>query len=122
MSVSTITYKNKNMIIVDCSDLNGLKKDEIVATLIEGSKVVAKSDLNNAYVITIIVKTHYNTEIFEAFKNYASVNTKYVKASAIVGLEGMEKIMFSAIKRLTKRDYYIAKSMEDAKDYLADII
>lgn len=119
MRVSKINHKGKEIIVVDCSELTVQHKEEITNCFSEGGKLIAACQPGSALIITIVTNIRFNAEVFEAFKNFASNNTIYVKASAIVGLDGLQKIMFNTIKTLTKRDYYIAKSFEDAKEYLA---
>lgn len=118
MSVSTLKSNGKSIILVDCSNLNLTKKSEIISTLESGSSQIAKSGPKSALVITNVTNTGFDGSINDAFKSYASRNTPYVKASAIVGLSGLQKVMFSAIKALTKREFYISDSINDAIAFL----
>ena len=49
---------------------------------------------------------------------YASHNTPYIKASALVGVSGVQKVVLAAIKALTGRDFYLADTMEEAQEWL----
>jgi hypothetical protein len=55
------------------------------------------------------------------FKDYAVANAKYVKASVLVGLSGTQMIVFSAVKALTKREFHLSPTLNDAKQYLSSI-
>lgn len=53
-------------------------------------------------------------------KEYAQHNTPYVKASAVVGISGWAKVILTAIKTATGRDFHIAVTMEEAKEWLVN--
>lgn len=119
MPVSTITLQGKNIIVVDCSEQSALTKEEIILTLKQGSKAIATFAPNTALVITNVTGTRFSIDAVEALKAYANKNTPYIKASAIVGLrKGVSKIIFNSIISLTKRKFYVATSIDDAKRYL----
>lgn len=130
MPVSKIAFQGKNIIIVDCSqetvNLNPEQdthlNSEIIATLKQGSELIATFTPNTVLVITIISGARFSVAATEAFKEYANNNTPYIKASAIVGLrDGVISIIFNSIKTSTKREFYIATSLDDAKHYIASI-
>jgi hypothetical protein len=119
MGVSQITLDGRKVIYVNCSNISTLEKDVLKRTLDQGNMDIARCGPKAALVITDITNVTFDNEVSELFKSYASKNTPYVKASSIVGLSGLQYIMFSAIKALTKREFYIAKSLEDAKTYMS---
>ncbi|NPV93277.1 MAG: hypothetical protein HPY50_21165 [Firmicutes bacterium] len=116
--IETIVHKGKEIICVDLSDLTVENKAQGIQTLREASKKVAVNPQKSVLIITNVTNLGFDTEVSNAFRKYASDNTPYVKASAIVGLSGLQKVMFSAIKTLTGRDYYLARDIEDAKNWL----
>lgn len=119
--ISTLSVNGKEIILVDCANLDIKHKEETIAILQQASRLVAAKPSKSVRIITDITNLSYNTEIFEAFKRYAADNTAYVLGSALVGLNGLQKVMFNAIKTITRRDYHIASSMEDATSYLTQL-
>ncbi len=95
--------------------MNSEQTQEIVQTLQEASALVAKQPDKSVYIITIVTNVKFNNDMSSAFKQYASANTKYVKESVLVGLGGLQTVVFSAIKALTKRDFHVAGTLEEAK-------
>lgn len=120
MPVSTLLIKGKKVILVDCSMKSVKTNEDVVKTLKQGSEAVAACAKGSALIITDVTERSFDSKVSDEFKAYASRNTPYVKASVMLGLNGMQKIIFNAIITFTKREYYIAKSLEDAKTYLAD--
>lgn len=113
--VSTETIGSKSVIVVDCANMQSEQAREIVDTLRKASALVAEQPEKSVYIITIVTNVKFNNDISNAFKQYASANTKYVKESILVGLSGLQTVVFSAIKALTKRDYHLVGSLDEAR-------
>jgi hypothetical protein len=113
--VSTEKIGQKSVIIVNCENMKSDQTQEIIMTLQQASALVAKQSEKSVYIITIVTNVKFNSDISSAFKQYASANTDYVKESILVGLSGLQTVVFSAIKALTKRDYHLAATLDEAK-------
>ena len=113
--VNTEKIGQKSVIIVNVENMKGEQTQEIVQTLKQASELVAKQPEKSVYIITIVTNVKFNNDISNAFKQYASANTKYVKESILVGLSGLQTVVFSAIKALTKRDYHLVGTFDEAK-------
>lgn len=119
--ISTIWNNGVKMLYVDISNLDIRSKDEIAGILKKASAMVAAEPMKSVLIITDVSNVKYDKVIFEAFKQYASDNTPYVKGSSLVGLNGMQRIMFNAIMSLIKRDIHVASSLDDAKQHLSSL-
>ncbi len=120
MRVKTIQAGKKEVIVVDCSDLNN-EKDVLFDTLKEGSKLVATKGEKSVYIITNVKDSKVDTDVSTAFKQYALANTPYVKESVVVGLNSMQHIIFNVIKILTKRNFQLAGTLEEAVQYMESV-
>lgn len=118
MSASAITVGDKPVVLVDCSEKTPAQLSEVAATLREARNLMASSEENSVYIITDLTKSSFNPELVEEFNDFVAANTKYVKVSVLVGLSDHHKIIVSIFRKMYKRDFYIADSMEDAKAYL----
>jgi hypothetical protein len=119
-SVYEFNYKNKSIF---CLDLSGLKlpdKSKFVKLVEEAKEKIETHPPKSLLVITKVNNTGFDTEIASTIAEYASHNTPYVKASAIVGIAGLQKIILTAIKTITKRDFYLADTMEEAQEWLVN--
>lgn len=63
--------------------------------------------------------TPFNIRAVEEIKAYAKFNTPYVKASAVVGVTGIRRVILEAIIKLTGRAVVSFASEEEALDWLA---
>jgi hypothetical protein len=121
MGVSTITVGSKSVILVDCANKSSEQANEIKMILDKANALVATKPEKSVYIITDVTNLKFNNDMSGLFKDYAVANTKYVKASVLVGLDGLQMIVFSAIKALTKRDYHLSATINEAKDYISKL-
>jgi hypothetical protein len=116
--VYEINYKNKTILCMDISDLKSKDKPEFLEHVGHAKEIISRQPPKSLLVITKVTDTGFDTEIANIIKEYAQHNTPYVKASAVVGIGGWSKIILTAIKTLTGRDFYLADTMEDAQEWL----
>jgi len=62
--------------------------------------------------------TGFDTEVSAVLGEYALHNTPYIKASALIGVSGVQKVVLAAIKALTGREFYLPDSTEDTREWL----
>lgn len=122
MGVSTFIVGNKSVILVDCSYKTIEQIDEIRTTLRNAKELIASSKENSVYLITDVTNTKFNPNIVNEFGDFATSNTKYIKVSVIVGVNESNRIIYNAIKKLTKRNFVLVNSLFEAKKYISSII
>jgi trimethylamine:corrinoid methyltransferase-like protein len=116
--VSFTSHSGKNILIVDVSELKVQNREEIKRIIGHAKEQIQKHPLKSLLIITDVTNTHFDNDIVETFKEYAKHNNPYIKASAVVGLSGMQKVILLAIKKFTGRDFYIASNLKDAEEWL----
>jgi len=63
--------------------------------------------------------TAFDTQIAAIMGEYADHNTPYIKASALVGISGVQKIVFwRNSKQLWGEDFYLTDTIEEAQEWL----
>jgi hypothetical protein len=98
--------------------LQSRDKPEFRKLVAQAKQNIRQYPLKSALVITNVINTGFDTEVSGIIKEYAQHNTPYVKASAVVGISGWSKIILMAIKTVTGRDFYLANTLEEAKEWL----
>jgi hypothetical protein len=116
--VSEIQYKGKSIIHIDVSSLKVHDVEKLQGYVQQAKEEIRKHPPKSLLIITDVSNTYFDIKMAETIKEYTKHNTPYVKASAVVGLFGMQKIVLMTIKAVTRREFYIAQSMEDAKEWL----
>jgi hypothetical protein len=116
--ISSFNYKGKEIFLMDVSHFRLHERTEFKNIVDQTKKVIQGQPLKSVLIITDITDTNFDTDIVATFKEYAKHNNPYIKASALVGLSGMQKVIFYAVKTFTGRDFYIAKDFSDAQEWL----
>ena len=116
--VYELNYEGKKILCMDIAGLQTKDKPEFLKHVKSAKEIIRKQPPKSLLVITKVTNTGFDTEVANIIKEYAQQNTPYVKASAIVGISGWAKIILTAIKTLTGRDFHLADTMEDAQEWL----
>lgn len=112
----TIFHKGKAVFYIDFS---GLKTEpEIAAVIEEGKAFIRSKPPKSVYSLTNIEEMHFNSNIKELFSDFVKGNKEHVKASAVIGVNGMKQILFNGIMKITGRDIRSLNSKEQALDWL----
>jgi hypothetical protein len=52
-------------------------------------------------------------------KRYSAANTPFVKASVVVGIGGLKRVLYQAVVKLSGRNIATLDTVDEAKDWLA---
>ncbi len=118
--VLEFVYKEKNIFCLDLSGLQLADKKEFRELVQSAKEKIQTHAPKSLLVITNITDTGFDTDAAAVVGDYAMSNTPFVKASAVVGSSGMQKIVINAIKVVTGREFFLADSMEEAQDWLVN--
>jgi hypothetical protein len=66
----------------------------------------------------VITNTHFSREVTNAVREYVENNRPYVRASAVVGVTGLQEIIINALKAEAGREIAVFDDLEKAKDWL----
>ena len=94
--------------------------EEAVPLIEECAEQVRKRPLNSVLTLTIAEKGKFNSELVDYLKDLTKGNTPYVKKAAVVGIEGLYKVVISAISIFSKRDFKLFENKEEAVRYLLE--
>ncbi len=69
--------------------------------------------------LTNVKEMHFSNEIRDAFKEFIKGNKPYVKAGAVIGLNGLQQIIYNGLMKMTGREIKSFRNEMEAKDWLA---
>lgn len=102
-------------------DFNGLQtENEIIEVLVESKTEIRSHPIKSMINLANISGMHFNNSIKELFFEFVKGNANYVQHSAIVGVDGIRRIVFNGIMKLSGRDVRCFDSVEDAKKWLVE--
>lgn len=112
-----VKHRGKSIVLADAS--NG-PPDECIELAIALRKMVAQYKPQTALLLVDVSGTKYNDEIVRETITTCKANTPHVKASALIGICGLKRIVLISMIRATGRSFKLFDSREAALDWLAD--
>jgi hypothetical protein len=114
--VNMVTHKGKRILYFD---LSSCKSTELAAIIVEAKKAVAAEKHGSVLALTNVTNTELSKDTSDIVKDFTAHNKPYVKASAVVGVEGLKKIIYNAVMAFSGRQLSAFATLEQAKDWLA---
>lgn len=113
--INFISHDGKEILFLNIAHC---KAAEALKTIDEAKKVIRSTSENSLLVLTDVTDGTFNTEVSEAMKEFAAHNKPYVKASAIVGITGLKRIIFDSVVMFSKRNIRRFDDIDSAKNWL----
>ena len=115
--VEEFTRSGKKFVYIDFSNLK--TNDEISQVINKAKPIISKNSPKSVYTISNFDGSRYDKETKELVATYTKANEPYVVAGAIIGMDGLKKIMASAIFSLSgRKNLTISSSKEEAIQFL----
>lgn len=111
-------HQGKSIFCLDISGLQLADKPEFHRLIELAKDRIRSARPKSLLIITNVSRTGFDSDVARTMQGYAEHNTPYVKASALVGISGIQKVVLTAIKTLTKREFYLANTMDEAIAWL----
>ena len=101
-------------------DLSKIYMKEYIENPFEVIKsVIAKYPANSLYTITNVAGVRFDSELKEILTDYVASNKRYVKYGAVIGMDGIKKIIAQSIIKISGRtNLLFAFSKENAIELL----
>jgi D-mannonate dehydratase len=117
-SLRWITHKGKR--ILD-TDIASQKTEELLDIVKRLTAEIEKESLDSVLCLCNVKGGKTNTEINQALKEFVKYVDPYMKMITVIGLEGLQTIVFNGVLMFTRSKKLTAKkSREEALDWLAE--
>jgi len=93
--------------------------DEFAALLEKARKEIHGRPEHSVLALFDATGALFNMEVVETMKEFVRSNTPYVKAAAVVGIQGLLKVAMQAINIAARRPFMLVNSREEGLDWLA---
>ena len=87
--VSYIYHQGRQILFLDFTNCS---VDEALGIIQEAGPIIREEHENSVLTLTDVTGARYNQEVTQAMKEFAKGNKPFVKAGAVVGLDGMKKV------------------------------
>jgi hypothetical protein len=115
--VKTISHNGKNVIVLD---LSKAEENEILKTLKEASSLICQQAPKSVRILTDVTDANYTKPVSDAIKTFSANNSPYVRASAVIGVEGIRYVLLQTVIVLTRREIKTFPTQAAALNYLAN--
>ena len=113
--IQNINYMGKSILFMD---YKGIETTEVDGLLAESRPIIDAAPPKSLLLLSDFTDANYDTAITGKVRKFAETNTPYVKASALVGITGIKKIIYNGVVRFTGRKMQICENLEEAKKWL----
>lgn len=113
-----ITYKNKKIYF---SNYKGIKPDIYVEQIKKNTRKIidiANKDGEKLLLLNDVSNTYGSDEVLAAFKASAKDVEPVALKSAVIGLTGLQKILYSAVSAFSSLPLKACSTREDALEWL----
>ena len=113
--VSLIEHAGVSILLLDWTTLNLEQIKEMTA---EARVVIHSAPPFSLLILSDFTDTHYDKATADLLSDYAKSNAPFVKASALVGMTGMKKILYNVAARVSGRTFSLHDTRESALKWL----
>ncbi|MGE5606125.1 MAG: hypothetical protein ACM3YE_10615 [Bacteroidota bacterium] len=119
--VEVLNHKGREIVYLDFSNLEIKDWDEFKATIENAKNVIKNYPPASAYTLVNFTNLRFSTQFLAELKELTFHNKPYVKNGAVFGVQGLQKVVFDAVMRITGRDLPIFNSKEEGMDWLSTV-
>lgn len=112
-----IDHKGKKIIL---EDLHDRATSEILEIIKENKKIIRIQPKGSLLELVDVRGSGFDMKVIEAMKEYAAGNAPYSKKCAVVGVDGLKKVVIQGIIAFSGRQFSLFDDMESAKDWLVE--
>jgi hypothetical protein len=116
--ISFLEHRGRPIIVMDFSHLR--PGDEFLASIAEAEAWIASQPAKSILSVFDATGAIYNLEVVAVLKDFTKHNEPFMRASAVVGIEGLLNIALTAISKFSGRTFKTFKDRPSALDWLVE--
>ncbi len=113
-----VQHRGKELYLID---IEGLTPDEVLGLVDGAARDIRGRPLGSVLTLTHVKGVRLENRMIERLRWLADGNKPHVKAAAISGLSPIQRIVLNTVKILTKRDFHLFDTQDEAKAFLASL-
>lgn len=116
--ISVVEHRGKQIMVMDFSHLR--PGDEFLASVAEAEAWIASHPPKSVLSIFDATGAVYNMEVVNVLKHFTKHNEPFMKASTVVGIEGLLNLGLAAVSKFSGRTFKTFKDRQSAMDWLVE--
>ncbi|MBC7920488.1 MAG: hypothetical protein H7Z75_05295 [Ferruginibacter sp.] len=118
--MAAIQFIRHRNLLICYTDLSGAKTDEVVGICRQSRRLMRDVPENSVYSLINIQDTQFNVEYLPIIQETLRANRPFVRASALIGLDGLTTTLTQVITVFSGRDVRVFKELAPAKEWLRE--
>jgi hypothetical protein len=113
--IRKLTHLGKEVLVVDFS---GLDADAYWPVAKQAMAVIAQAAPASLLTITVLKGARFSVGTSDDIKRYSQHNRPFVKASAVVGLSALQRVIFNTVRPFLTQDIATFDTLPEALAWL----
>jgi hypothetical protein len=113
--VQFIEHLGKRVLFIDYSNCDAAMMKDIAC---EGHRVLALQPPTSALTLNDVTGASFDHESVAALKSMVAANAPFVKRGAVIGISGLQRLIYDAVQAFSKRKLPNFKTRKEALDWL----
>jgi hypothetical protein len=116
--ISFVEHRGKQILVMDFSHLR--PGEQFLAGIAAAKAWIASQPAKS--VLSVFDASHavYNIGVVNVLKDFAQHNEPYMRASTVVGVEGLLHIALTAVSKFSGRTFKVCDDRQSALDWLVE--
>ena len=115
MSITWISYKNKNILHLKYS---GLSPEAMCEQIKLATKTIIETKSTENLVITDMLDCFVDNDFVELAKEQGKLSLPFCQKSAIVGITGIKKILLKGVNAISPKPRVPFDTLDEAKEWI----
>ncbi len=115
--VRFLEHQGKQVLLLD---FNNCTEDDVFEMMLEAQKIVTSQPPLSMLTLSDYSGGHFSRAAVQAMKETAARDRPHVKREAVVGVEGMPKVLYKALRDFSARRFPAFKTREEALTWLVE--
>ena len=84
----------------------------------EGHRAIAREAPNSVLTLNDVTGTTFDKESVAVLQAKVAANAPYVRRAAVIGISGLQRLIYEGVQAFTKRRLHLFESRQEALDWL----
>jgi hypothetical protein len=113
--VKFIEHLGKRVLFINYADCDIVM---LKAVTEEMHRIISRELPNSVLTLNDVTGTSFDSESVSLLKSKVAANAPYVRRAAVIGITGLQRLIYEAVQRFSQRSIPLFDSREEALDWL----
>lgn len=104
MLTTRVTFIDQGPLSILYLNLSKTKIEDVLTVINQAKPIISSHAPRSLLILTDVTDARFNTDVVSQMKEFTAHNKPYVRASAVIGVTGLKKVIFDAINRFSGRN------------------